>query len=89
MWKKFLFGLCLTIILTMAIMGKNPTVRFFATNIKMMAKYIEDITSDDKMKVKNYERLSNDKEIMADGKRAHRRRNPARTHWEAPEHEEM
>ena len=89
MWKKVLFGLCLTIILVVTFLGVTPTVRFLATNTKRFAKYIEDITSDGKANVKTYERISNDHVMLADGQYAHRRRNPARTHWDVPEHDEM
>jgi hypothetical protein len=80
-WKRFLVVFCLVIILTMAIVGKNPTIRFVATNVKGLAKYIEDITSDDKVRVKAQKRLSNDDGIMADGHPVNRRRNPARQQW--------
>ena len=95
MWKKVLFGICLTMILVMSLVGRNPTVRFCATTIKKVAKYIEDITSDDKMEVRNYDRLSHVREITTDGKtsapgsRVQRRRNPAQTRWEETEQEEM
>jgi hypothetical protein len=94
MWKKILFGICLTMIVVMSIAGKNPTVRFCATTIKQMAKYIEDITSDDKMEFQNYGRISHVKELTADkktsapGSRVQRRRNPAQTRWEETEQEE-
>ena len=86
MWQKILFGICMTMILVMAIAGKNPTVRFCAATIRRSAKYIEDITSEDKPEVRKYDRLTHVSEITTEGKR---RRNPAQTHWEENEQDEM
>ena len=95
MWQKILFGICMTMILVMAIAGKNPTVRFCAATVRRTAKYIEDITSEDKPEFRNYDRLTHVREITTDGKtsapgsRVQRRRNPAQTRWEENEQEEM